>query len=363
LLNDPEVDALCEEILARNLQIDLQAIQAQTHATLTGLRGMLRWAVYTQRPSLVTEAGKRFHLYVTEGISEDYQNWNWFGRPTHTEPCAVVDSLMVAQELWRLTGEAGYLAWAHRIAYNGFFSGQVANGGFGCSTVVGANGARSVGVSEAAHEAWWCCSMRGAEGFAALARCALHGAGADLYVTGLAPGRIDEPLAGGRLTGTASGGYPHEGRWILSVESAPEDPVTLHLFLPPWGSRPVVVVNGQSVETGMSGGFLSVTLRLKSGDRLAYTFEQSIRTQPTINRHSLPNHVTYNYGPLVLALPSAAPELPRLSPAGAWRWDETACCATAPGADGVLSPLGERARLADPDPATYRRSLLFELGS
>jgi hypothetical protein len=125
----------------------------------------------------------------------------------------------------------------------------------------------------------------------------------------------------------------------------------------------VVVVNGQSVETGMSGGFLSVTLRLKSGDRLAYTFEQSIRTQPTINRHSLPNHVTYNYGPLVLALPSAAPELPRLSPAGAWRWDETACCATAPGADGVLSPLGERARLADPDPATYRRSLLFELGS
>lgn len=363
LLNDPEVDALCEEILARNLQIDLLAIQAQTHATLTGLRGMLRWAVYTQRPSLVTEAGKRFHLYVTEGISEDYQNWNWFGRPTHTEPCAVVDSLMVAQELWRLTGEAGYLAWAHRIAYNGFFSGQVANGGFGCSTVVGANGARSVGVSEAAHEAWWCCSMRGAEGFAALARCALHGAGADLYVTALAPGRIDEPLAGGRLTGTASGGYPHEGRWILSVESAPEDPVTLHLFLPPWGSRPVVVVNGQSVETGMSGGFLSVTLRLKSGDRLAYTFEQSIRTQPTINRHSLPNHVTYNYGPLVLALPSAAPELPRLSPAGAWRWDETACCATAPGADGVLSPLGERARLADPDPATYRRSLLFELGS
>jgi hypothetical protein len=360
LLDDPEVDALCEEILARNLQIDLLAIQAQTHATLTGLRGMLRWAVHKQRPSLVTEAGKRFHLYVTEGISEDYQNWNWFGRPTHTEPCAVVDSLMVATELWRLTGEAGYLAWAHRIAFNGFFSGQVANGGFGCSTVVGANGARSVGISEAAHEAWWCCSMRGAEGFAELAERALHVEGQALYVTGLCPGRIDMPLGAGRLTATATGGYPHEGRWMLSVESAPEEPVTLHLFLPPWGSRPAVVVNGESVETGMAGGFIAVVLRLKSGDRLGYTFEQSIHTQPTCNRHSLPGHVTYNYGPLVLALPSAAPERPRLPLAGAWRWDGTACCATAPGADGVLSPLGERFRMADPDPGPYGRPLLFE---
>ncbi len=99
LLNDPEVDALCEEILARNLQIDLVGIQAQTHATLTGIRGLLRWAVHKRRPSLVTEAAQRFRLYTDQGMSENYENWNWFGRPTHTEPCAVVDSLMVANEL------------------------------------------------------------------------------------------------------------------------------------------------------------------------------------------------------------------------------------------------------------------------
>lgn len=398
LLNDPEVEALCEEILARNLQIDLTGIQAQTHATLTGLRGMLRWAVCKQRPGLVAEAAKRFRLYVTAGISEDYQNWNWFGRPTHTEPCAVVDSLMVAQELWRLTGEPEYLAWAHRIAYNGFFSGQVANGGFGCSTVVGANGARSVGISEAAHEAWWCCSMRGAEGFAALAERALHADGATLHVTGLCPGRIDMPLGDGRLTATATGGYPYEGRWTLTVETAPATPVPLQLFLPPWGSNPVVQLNGQPVaaadgrvghppprgeESPKAGdgqgeespkavgagfrarpsGFVTVMVRLKAGDRLDYTFEQSIHAQPTCNRHSLPGHVTYNYGPLVLALPSAAPELPQLSPVGAWRWDGTACCATAPAAGGVLSPLGERFRMADPDPGQYRRQLLFESGA
>lgn len=360
LLDDPAVDALCEEILARNLQIDLAGIQAQTHATLTGLRGMLRWAVHQQRPSLVAEAAKRFQLYVSAGISEDYQNWNWFGRPTHTEPCAVVDSLMVAQELWRLTGEPGYLAWAHRIACNGFYSGQVANGGFGCSTVVGANGARHVGVSEAAHEAWWCCSMRGAEGFAALAGRALHAAGTTLHVTGLCPGRIDLPLGSGRLTATASGGYPYEGTWNLTVESAPGEPLTLQLFLPPWGSNPAVMVNGRSVATASADGFLAVELQLKAGDRVAYAFEQAVHAQPTRNRHASPGQVTYNYGPLVLALPSAAAELPRLPGAGAWRWDGCACCATAPGTDGVLSPLGERFRRADQDPATYARQLLFE---
>lgn len=402
LLNDPEVDALCEEILARNLQIDLLAIQAQTHATLTGLRGMLRWAVHKRRPSLVAEAEARFRLYVAEGISEDYQNWNWFGRPTHTEPCAVVDSLMVAEELWRLTGKAEYLAWAHRIAFNGVFSGQVANGGFGCSTVCGANGARNVGISGAAHEAWWCCSMRGAEGFADLAARALYADGEDLYVTGLCPGRIDMPLDGGRLIGTASGGYPHEGRWILTVESAPEEPVTLHLFVPPWGSNQVVQLNGRPVvadvplagdgqakeslppredespkavgagfqarpsgcsaawKPAATGNFVTVTLRLKSGDCLAYTFEQAIHTQTTINRHSLPGHVTYNYGPLVLALPSGAPEVRRLPPPASWRWDATACGAVSPGFDGVLTPLGERYRLADPDSATYARQLLWK---
>ncbi|MEI8243208.1 MAG: hypothetical protein WCI17_08085 [bacterium] len=363
LLNDPEVDALCEEILARNLQIDLLAIQAQTHATLTGVRGILRWAAHKQRPSLVAEAEARFRLYVDEGITENYENWNWFGRPTHTEPCAVVDSLMVAHELWRLTGKADYLAWAHRITHSGFFAEQVSNGGFGCSTVTGADGARRLGFSEAGFEAWWCCSMRAAEGLSDLARRALHTDGADLYVTGLWPGRVDLPLAGGRLIGTASGGYPCEGRWVLSIEAAPvAAPVTIHLFAPPWGASPVVQLNGQPVSAAQNAveGFVNVTLQLAAGDRLAYAFEQSIHTQPTRNRHSLPGHVTYNYGPLVLALPSGAPEVRSLPPPQAWRWNETAGCATAAGFDGALSPLGERHRRADPNPAAYGRQLLFE---
>ena len=192
LLKDPAADALCEEILARNLEIDLAGIQAQTHATLTGARGMLRWADYKKRPALIAEAEKRFQLYLREAMTENFENWNWFGRPTHTEPCAVVDSFVAAHELWRMTGKAEYLAWAHRIVWNGFFNEQTANGGFGCSTVCGANGSRLVGIS--IPEAWWCCSMRAAEGFAELTARSLYSAGRRLYVAGLNPGRISMPL-------------------------------------------------------------------------------------------------------------------------------------------------------------------------
>jgi uncharacterized protein len=269
----------------------------------------------------------------------------------------------VANELWRLTGKPEYLAWAHRIAFNGFFNGQVANGGFGCSTVAGANGARHVGVSEAAHEAWWCCSMRAAEGFAELVSHALYSQGANLYVAGLNPGTIDTPLAGGRLAAAASGGYPYEGRWTLDVHVAPDEPIVVHFFVPPWGVRPVVTVNGNAVEVRTAESFATVALTLKAGDRLAYAFEQGIYAQPPVNRHSLPGHVTYNYGPLVLALPPGAAEIVRLPPVDVWCWDPIAGCAVCPGSVNVLAPLGERFRLADPDLKRYARQMLFETES
>ena len=358
LLHDPELDALCEEILARSLQIDFAKIQAQTHSTLTGLRAMLRWAEFKKRPSLVAEAEKRFQLYLNEAMSENNENWNWFGRPTHTEPCAVVDSFMVAHELWRLTGKAEYLAWAHRIVYNGFFAEQGSNGGFGCSSVSGGKGSRTLGIL--APEAWWCCSMRAAEGFAELAGNEIYSDSDGVYVVGLNPGKIDMPLAGGRLAGLVTGGYPHEGKWTFEVQSAPDKPVAFRFFTPPWAAHPTVALNGKPVDSRLANGFTIITQPLKANDILTFAFDQAIYTRSQSNRSSLPNLMTYNYGPMVLALPSGAPESHRLPKADAWRWDAARQCAVANGFDGVLSPLGERFQTSPADLKTYSRQLLFD---
>ena len=359
LLHDSEVDALCEEILARSLQIDLPGIQAQTHATLTGVRGILRWAVLKNRPQLVAEAEKRFQLYTREGMSENNENWNWFGRPKHTEPCAVVDSFMVANELWRLTAKPEYLAWVHRIVYNGIYAEQGPNGGFGCSAVTRADGARALRVVDL--EAWFCCSMRAAEGFAELAQCAFHSDGQSVYVTGFSPGKLSVAVAGAELIGTVVSGYPVEGRWTMDVQAAPAHPVAFHLFTPPWAAHPVVTLNQAPVEAKADNGFTNFTVTLKPGDRLAFSFEQGLYSQPSVTQNPSQTVVSYHYGPLILALSPGAPAVRSLPSADAWRWDECAHIATAPGIAWALSPLGERYQRADPDIKHYARQLLFEI--
>ena len=61
----------------------------------------------TGTKDLLPEVEKRFKLYVEEGSTENHMNYNWFGRPTHTEPCAFIDAFMVAVQLWQLTGQEG----------------------------------------------------------------------------------------------------------------------------------------------------------------------------------------------------------------------------------------------------------------
>jgi hypothetical protein len=357
LLHDPETDALCEEILARNLQMDLVGIQAQTHASLTGARGMLRWAVYKNRPELVLEARKRFDLYTSEAMSENNENWNWFGRPTHSEPCAVIDSFMVANQLWQLTGDPAYLALAQRIVYNGFFAEQGPNGGFGCSTISGAEGRRGIGISFP--EAWFCCSMRAGEGFAELCNRSLYHDASGIFVTGLNPGRFELPIMGGILAGTASGGYPFEGEWNLDVKAAPASPLLWRFFLPPWGSKPRVTLNGKPLQSTVENGFASVSIGLKAGDKLSYGFEQGLYLRDVTNRHSKKGFATYNYGPMILALPPGAPETVSLPPLNEWHWDSVGHCAVAKGSKAVLTPLGERFDRSEQDPKVYGRQLLF----
>jgi hypothetical protein len=94
-----------------------------------------------------------------------YQNVNWWRRyNTWTEPCGIVDSMMLAGELYKATGNAEYRTIAARIWHNGFATAQRSNGGAGTDTVVTrAEGGQSV-LRADLYEAYFCCTMRLAEG-------------------------------------------------------------------------------------------------------------------------------------------------------------------------------------------------------
>ena len=80
---------LIDKLIALFERMDLTGIRAQTHASLTALRGMLRYAALTGDTTLIPRVEKRWRLYKEYGMTENYENYNWFERyDTWTEPCA-----------------------------------------------------------------------------------------------------------------------------------------------------------------------------------------------------------------------------------------------------------------------------------
>ena len=161
---DERIKELVDEMITVYLGIDKVALRAQTHCTLTAARGMIRMYYKTGEASYLDGAMTIMELYAKGGgMSETYQNLNWWGRPdTWTEPCAIVDSLMLAGEIFKITKEEQYRALAARIYHNGLATAQRENGGAGTDTVV-VEGVEEI-LRSKMFEAYFCCTMRLAEG-------------------------------------------------------------------------------------------------------------------------------------------------------------------------------------------------------
>jgi hypothetical protein len=111
----PQLDSMIQEMIARFAQTDLVKVQAQTHATLSATRGILRYYADHHDPKYLELARRTAELYFSNATTEHFANYNWFGRPEWTEGCAVVDSLMVCMQLYEATWQPIYLKRAQMI--------------------------------------------------------------------------------------------------------------------------------------------------------------------------------------------------------------------------------------------------------
>lgn len=161
---NPDALVLLEEMANCFDKIDKCQLEAQTHCSLTAARGFMRMFEVTDDNSWLQKAERLFKLYTDFGMTYTYQNFNWFikGGDTWTEPCAIVDSLMLALMLYKTTNNEIYRTYASRIYFNGLASSQRPNGGAGTDTTVSAT-MHELKVTMM-YEAPFCCSMRLAEG-------------------------------------------------------------------------------------------------------------------------------------------------------------------------------------------------------
>jgi hypothetical protein len=301
----PPLKTLIDEAIARFLQIDLVALKAQTHATLTALRAVLRIYAETGDPALLAAVQQRYRLYRTTAMTEHYANTNWFGRPdSWTEPCAIIDSFMLATQLWQHTADPAYLEDAHRIWFNGIGRGLRANGGFGTDTC---SGFHSSFVKVRSYEAYFCCTMRGGEAHARAAQYlyftqpARSGQPAALTLPFYAPSEATLNLGTGPIRLRQTTGYPYTGNVFLEVLAASPTPVTLRLFAPTWLANQRLTVNGKPLHPSAERGFLVARLTLHTGDVLR--LDQDLRVAPRSphNPTTDPSSYAFEAGPLLLA--------------------------------------------------------------
>lgn len=146
------------------MNLDKLGLCMQTHATLTAARGILKYYEVSREKEYLSYVKEIFELYITHGMTGTYENYNWFGsshKETWTEPCAVVDSMILALELYRITKENKYRVLARRIWFNGLQFCQRPNGGVGPNTCVDKNNPY---LQISFYDAVQCCTMRYPEG-------------------------------------------------------------------------------------------------------------------------------------------------------------------------------------------------------
>ena len=284
VLKDNHLKAPIEALIKRFLAVDLIGIKAQTHATLTACRGLVRYAEITGKRQYISEAATRFNLYVHNGMTENFENYNWFGRyDTWTEPCAIVDSYILAVELWQHTGLAQYRDYAELIYYNAICTTQRFNGGFGCDTCPGlATGTKELKVSS--DEAHWCCTMRGGEGLGRAVSYAVFSRRDNVELPFYRRGEYNVPMRHGRFFKFhLYTDYPMGSEVRIRIEHAPQNIVTLKLAVPEWMQEVEFSVNGEKLDTLRKKGFVSMKRHFHTGDEVKLTYKLQSGFKPCIN--------------------------------------------------------------------------------
>lgn len=214
----PAADLLAE-FTALAHKVEFLKSKYQTHASLTLARALLRYSTLYNDESAAMQAQNIYTLYRNHAMSANGANYNWFCRPEWTEPCAVVDSFMVAMELYRRSGNELYLADAHKIWFSAFSRAQRPNGGFGGDNCPRAEEDK---LYMKFYEAVNCCNMRSAEGFYEAALRGMYRQDGILFITLPLPGVFT--FADG-LSVEVKTNYPNGDIWSVEFLSGSDSSI------------------------------------------------------------------------------------------------------------------------------------------
>ena len=244
LLGWKELGVLLDKMISKFAGTDIYGLLYQTHASLSATRGIIRTYNITKKEEYLTIAEKCFELYLKKGQTENFSNRNRFQTCKWTEPCGIMDSYMCCVELFKITRKPEYIIMAHKIFYNAISHSQLPNGGFGLEKAIVSD--ENIGFTKnpdnTVTEAFWCCTMRGADGLAYISQnqC-LYTKDEYVYLN-----YFDSEVSQEGTTILVKSEYPRKGKVRFKISSASNEIVRLKLFIPDYAEcATAVFVDGE----------------------------------------------------------------------------------------------------------------------
>ena len=77
----------------------------QTHAFLSGIRGLVRYYESTKKPKVLNLAKEYFDYYLKSSINFVYENFGVINKYCGSEGCAVIDSAMLCIQFFNITND------------------------------------------------------------------------------------------------------------------------------------------------------------------------------------------------------------------------------------------------------------------
>ena len=170
----------------------------------------------------------------------------------------MIDSFMCCIELFKITQNPEYIAMAHKIYFNAISHSQLANGGFGLerAVITNENPCFTKNPDHTVTEAFWCCTMHGADGLSYVSQNQCICANGEFVFLNY----FDSEVYEHGITITVKSQYPLEGRVKFKISGIQEQSIKLKLFIPDYAEQGIIVFADSRRNMLPENGFVQLEL-------------------------------------------------------------------------------------------------------
>ncbi len=261
------------------------------------------------------------HSRYSEGFAADYDLPNDLA---YCETCAAIANVFWNQRLFLATGNSAYVDVLERSLYNNVLAGVAKEGNrFFYVNPLAADGQRKFNHGLAERFPWTgcpCCPVNLVRFIPRIGDYFYAIRGDEVFVNLYGQGQARIRVSAGELAIRQDTLYPWKGQVGITVTSAPQQELALHLRIPGWArgrplpsdlyrytdasSEPVTVrLNGRAVDSSEQNGYAVIRRRWKEGDRVELDLPMPVRrvlAHEQVKEDA--GHVAVERGPLVYCL-------------------------------------------------------------